>query len=311
MTASAPEALASATTHDAPDSVAAPRKPSLLRDFVALTKPRITLMVVSTALGGFWLARRAAPEARHDGLVLALMLAGTALVVAGANTLNMYLERDTDALMARTRRRPLPAGRMHPATALVFGLALSALAIPILTFGVNALTGLLGAIALLSYVLLYTPLKRRTTISLLIGAVPGAIPPLLGWTAVTGRIDWPGLALFGVLFFWQIPHFLAIAVFQRDDYARAGLKIMPVVRGERATRHHMIGYLVALVAVTLVLAPLGGPVYLGTAIALGIAFFVLGAQGLRPSAGVRWARQVFGASIVYLMLILAALMIGA
>jgi protoheme IX farnesyltransferase len=292
-------------------AVATRPPPSLFRDLVALTKPRITMMVVSTALGGFWLARRFGGEG-HDMRALVLMLVGTTLVVSGANTLNMYLERDTDALMGRTRRRPLPSGRMKPSTALAFGLALSALAIPILTFGVNAITGLLGSIALLSYVLLYTPLKRRTTASLLIGAVPGAIPPLLGWTAVSGRIEWPGLAFFGVLFFWQIPHFLAIAVFQRDDYARAGLKIMPVVRGERATRHHILGYLVALVAVTLVLAPLGGPVYLGTAVALGAAFCALGVKGLfRTTAATPWARQIFGASIVYLFLIVVVLMIGA
>jgi protoheme IX farnesyltransferase len=290
---------------------ASPASGPWLRDLLALAKPRITLTVVLTALGGFWIARRypgVGPETRGN---LWPMLLGTALVVSGANALNMYLERDTDALMHRTRRRPLPAGRLRPEVALAFGLLLSAASLPLLTFGVNALTGLLGSIALVSYVLVYTPLKRRTTAALLIGAVPGAIPPLLGWTAGTGRLDWPGLALFGVLFVWQVPHFLAIALFQKEDYARAGLKILPVEKGERATRVHMVAYLPPLIALTFVLCPLAGPVYLGLAVLTGLAFSALVIAGFRASSGARWARQVFAASILYLVILLGALMVGA
>jgi heme o synthase len=287
------------------------REPGRIADLVSLIKPRLSAMVLVTMLGGIWLADRVSQQQRPSW-VLAIAVIGTGLVVSGANTLNMYIERSSDKLMARTKNRPLPSGRMAPEVALWFGIALSAVSIPLLTFGVNAATGLLAALALTSYVLLYTPLKRRTTLSLLIGAVPGAIPPLLGWTTVTGRIGWPGVLLFGILFLWQIPHFLAIAIFRREDYRRAGLKILPVERGDRVTRHHIVGYLAALVLVTLLLVPVGvgGPLYFGAAISLGAMFFGFGAWGLRPSSGARWARGLFITSIVYLVLLLLALMVS-
>ena len=286
-------------------------RPSLAADLVSLTKPRITLMVIVTMLGGIWLAgHHATPTSSPVGLFAAV--AGTALVVGSANALNMYLERFSDRLMERTRNRPLPTGRLAAPLALWFGIALGAVAVPLLTFAVNAITGLLAALALASYVLVYTPLKRKTTLSLLVGAVPGAIPPLLGWTASTGRIQWPGLALFGILFLWQVPHFLAIATFRRDDYARAGLKVLPVERGDRVTRRHIVGYLVALVAVTfsLVATGVGGRLYVVAAAVLGAVFLACGVWGLRPSAGVRWARGLFAVSIVYLVLLFSALMIS-
>jgi heme o synthase len=293
---------------EAPASV---RKGRLLADLVSLTKPRITAMVVITMLGGMWLATRSGGPQRSV-LTLSLAMLGTVLVVSGANTLNMYIERESDRFMARTKNRPLPSGRMAPEVALWFGLAISAVAIPLLTFAVNALTGLLAAFALVSYVLVYTPLKRTTTLSLLIGAAPGAIPPLLGWTSVTGHTEWPGVLLFGILFLWQIPHFLAIATFRREDYRRAGLKILPVERGDRVTRHHIVAYLVALVAVTVLLVPfgVGGSFYLVSAIGLGAVFLGFGAWGLRPSAGARWARGLFITSIFYLVLLLGALAVN-
>jgi heme o synthase len=293
---------------EAPASV---RKGRLLADLVSLTKPRITAMVVITMLGGMWLATRSGGPQRSV-LTLSLAMLGTVLVVSGANTLNMYIERESDRFMARTKNRPLPSGRMAPEIALWFGLAISAVSIPLLTFAVNALTGLLAAFALVSYVLVYTPLKRTTTLSLLIGAAPGAIPPLLGWTSVTGHTEWPGVLLFGILFLWQIPHFLAIATFRREDYRRAGLKILPVERGDRVTRHHIVAYLVALVAVTLLLVPfgVGGSFYLVSAIGLGAVFLGFGAWGLRPSAGARWARGLFITSIFYLVLLLGALAVN-
>jgi protoheme IX farnesyltransferase len=296
--------------------IAAGPRPGLVADLITLTKPRITLMVVITMLGGIWLAghrsHTLAPWANGSLARLFAAVLGTALVVGSANALNMYLERESDRFMDRTKNRPLPTGRLAPQIALWFGLALGAVSVPLLTFAVNAVTGLLAAIALVSYVVVYTPLKRTTTMSLLIGAVPGAIPPLLGWTTVTGRIDWPGLLLFGVLFFWQIPHFLAISIFRRDDYARAGLKILPVERGERVTRQHIVAYLVVLLGVTFALVPagVGGPLYVASAIVLGAIFFGFGLWGLRPSAGVRWARGLFGISILYLMLLFGALMVS-
>lgn len=285
---------------------------AFLADLLALTKPRITLMVLATTLCGLWLARRVLAGGQLEARVALLTLLGTTLVVSGANTLNMYVERDSDALMARTRNRPLPAKRLSPDVALAFGLALSAVSLPLLTFGVNATTGVLAAVALVSYVMVYTPLKRRTTLALPIGAVPGAIPPLLGWTAVAGRIDTPGLLLFGVMFFWQLPHFLAIATFRRDDYARAGLLVLPVVRGDAVTRRRIIAYLMALLGVTLALVPagVGGPRYFGAALALGLGFLGFGVAGLRRGAGARWARGLFFASMAYLVLLLAALVVG-
>lgn len=289
---------------------AAPPGRPMWRDFLALTKPRITLNVVLTALGGFWLARR------FDGVkpshaTLLWMLLGATLVVAGANALNMYLERDTDRLMSRTRGRPLPSGRMRPNVALVSGAIMGLGALPVLTFGVNALTGLLGSVALLSYVLVYTPLKRRTTVSLLVGAVPGALPPLFGWTAAAGRIEWPGVALFAVMFFWQCAHSLAIYLFRTKEYDRAGLKILPVKRGVRATQAHMLGYLIGLVGVSIMLAPLSGPIYLATAILLGALFLAFGVWGFWTTMPVpRWGKNFFLGSLVYLILILAAIMVG-
>jgi len=184
-------------------------------------------------------------------------LVGTLLLVGSASTLNMFLERDVDAKMARTRHRPLPAGRLSAPLALWFGLVQAAVAVPMLWFGANALTGALGALALVLYVLVYTPLKRKTTLSLLIGAIPGAMPPLLGWTAATNHVTVAALAVFGVMFFWQIPHFIAIALFRTDDYVNAGLKILPAEVGEPAARKQLFGYLVAQIVVTLALVPLG------------------------------------------------------
>jgi protoheme IX farnesyltransferase len=302
---------------DAPPEPAIPSRRSVISflvDLITLTKPRLTGLVIATTGCGIGLATR-----MQEGIparppsTLALALLGTVLIVCGANAFNMYIERDTDGLMERTRNRPLPRGRLSPDTALWFGVALSSSALAILFAAVNLTTGLLAAFALVLYVLVYTPLKRKTTLALPIGAVPGAIPPLLGWTAVTGRIDAPGLALFGILFLWQIPHFLAIATFRKTDYGRAGLKILPIERGDRVTRHHILFYLAALVGVSLLLVPLGaaGPFYFATACVLGAAFLAAGAYGLRPSAGVRWARWLFALSIVYLVFLLAALMVPA
>src|SRR5579871_310059 len=200
----------------------------LARDLVALTKPRITALVLLTGAVGTCLAPGHAPAAKR-----LLALAGTALIVGAANALNMWWERDVDALMSRTRNRPLPAGRMSPDVALAFGLALAVVSAPML-FLVNVVTGLLGLVALASYVLVYTPLKRSTHWALLVGAVPGAMPPLLGWTATTGSIGLGGALLFVVLFLWQVPHFAAISIFRAGEYARAGLQVVSVQHGEAA-----------------------------------------------------------------------------
>jgi protoheme IX farnesyltransferase len=225
----------------------------------------------------------------------------------------MWWERDVDGRMSRTRNRPLPAGRMSPDVALAFGLALALVSTPML-FVVNVATGLLGLVALVSYVAIYTPLKRHTHLALLVGAVPGAIPPLLGWSTVTGSVGLGGLALFGVLFLWQVPHFAAIAIFRADEYARAGLQVVSVQHGERAARHTVGIFAVLLVATTFLFVPLGlaGRTYLAVATVLGAAFLALALRGLRGGAKLeveRWAKRVFAFSIPYLGLLLFALLL--
>ncbi len=290
------------TTHQAQ---AVPRGIPSLRDLVALAKPRITLFALLTAMAGLALA----PGDPSAAPWLPLLF-GTAFIVGAANTLNMYLERDIDCLMARTRTRPLPAGRMDPAIALAFGVAQTLIAVPLLTFAVHPLTGLLGVVAFLSYVCLYTPLKQRTTIATLIGSVPGAMPPLLGWSAATGSLDLAALALFGVMFLWQIPHFHAIALFRRKDYDRAGLKILPSERGEVTTRHAIVFYLGLQIQVSLLLFPLGvaGRWYLLTAALLGGGYFLYGIRGL-AAGNPRWARNLFLLSLIYLPVLFAALVL--
>lgn len=281
-------------------------------DFIALVKPRVTALVIATTLGGLWLA----PGTPSQALVVFALL-GTVLLVGAANALNMYLERETDALMARTRDRPLPARRMTPQVALWFGIFLGAIAVAVLALAVNLLTGVLGVIAFVSYVLFYTPLKQKSYAALLVGAVPGAMPPLMGWTAATGTLklpeDFPGLVLFSILFLWQIPHFLAIALFRQKEYEKAGVKILPSAKGVAATKHMMVRYLAGLVAVSFYPVSFGmtGTAYLVAALVLGAAFFAWGCYGLRKTAGVRWAWGFFVASIIYLPILLGVLALSA
>ncbi|APS00851.1 heme o synthase [Pajaroellobacter abortibovis] len=281
---------------------------SLASNLIALTKPRITLVVLATTGAGLFLAPGALPS--HQ---LLLAIVGTVLVVAAANVLNMWWERDVDALMKRTQNRPLPAGRIPPALALGFGLLLGLIAVPLL-FHVNRLTGFLGLFALISYVAIYTPLKRRTLYALQIGAIPGAIPPLLGWTSVTGTIEGGGLALFGLLFFWQLPHFMAISLFRKQDYARAGLRVYGAVCSQQETHRAILFYSLLLVGISV--APfylhLARGFYLISAILLGVAllgFEVRGFRSIRSEEAERWARSLFGFSIIYLILLLCALLL--
>ena len=275
-------------------------------DLVRLAKPRITGLVMATFAGGMWLAPSHLPRWRAI-----MTLLGTALIVGAANALNMLLERDVDGLMERTRHRPLPQGRLPPTAALVFGTALAAAAMPLLLLAGNALTGILGGLAFVAYVAIYTPLKRASAAALFVGAVPGALPPLMGWTAVTGRIDAGALTLFGILFLWQIPHFLAISLYRAEDYGRAGFEILPLTVGERATRMVIVGFSTALVATSLMLGPLhvAGAVYSATAALLGAGFVAWGLAGFRRAATRLWARSLFFASLVYLTLLFAALII--
>lgn len=277
---------------------------SLLGDLNELTKPRITRMNVLMALGGYALA-----GGSFKPVVVGAAMLGTALAVMSANTLNQYLERDIDGRMARTANRPLVRDRMAPRAALWFGITLGVLSSAILLTLVNTVTAALGLFALLSYVLIYTPLKQRTPLSLVIGAVPGAIPPLMGWTAATGVINGPGLALFAILLVWQLPHFLAISLYRRDDYERAGFKTVPVVRGDAVAKAQAVAWSIALVPISLSLLPLGVAswIYGSVALVLGLWFLAWSLRGLRSDAGVKWARGFFLFSIAYLPALVIAL----
>jgi protoheme IX farnesyltransferase len=279
----------------------------IIRDIVSLAKPRITLMVLITTAGGLALAGGV------DVVTALLTLLGTALVVGSANTLNCWLERDSDRLMTRTQRRPLPDGRLSPRTALIFGVVLGCIAIPLLGLAVNALTGALAALALVSYVAIYTPMKQKSPAALLVGAVPGALPPLIGWTAATNRLEWAGITLFGILFFWQLPHFIAIAIFREEEYTRAGIKVLPAVRGLRVAKVHALVHSVFLLAVSVVLVPLrvAGVPYLIGALLLGGAMLWIAVRGFSPGAGVKWARSLFAASLIYLPLLFVVLALDA
>jgi protoheme IX farnesyltransferase len=279
-----------------------------LSDFVSLAKPRITLMVVLTAAGGMFLAPVSLPLS-----TIIVMLTTTATVVMGANSLNCWLERDTDRLMRRTKSRPLPMGRMDPKVARAFGLILGAISVPSLTVFVNPLTGALGALALISYVAMYTPMKRRAPSALLVGSVPGALPPLMGWTAATGQLDPPGLVLFAILFFWQVPHFIAIATYRKDDYEAAGIKTIVTVRGVESAKLQAFSYAGLLVGSSLLLYAfrVTGIVYLVTASVLGLAFVGIVVSGFFRKDTSKWARQVFVASLVYLLALMAVMMLDA
>jgi len=290
------------------DPATAPGRPSVawFRSMVQLGKPRITGLVVITFLGGLWLAPG---QIAHWRTIMTLI--GTALLVAASNALNMYLERDVDALMERTRDRPLPRAVVSPEAALAFGTGLACVGIALVFLGSNLLTGLLGLLAIAGYVAVYTPLKRTSGAALFVGAVPGALPPLMGWTAVTNHLDAAGLALFAVLFLWQIPHFLAIATYRAADYARAGFKVLPLTIPVRATRVTIVLFSVGLVAATIVLEPLrlAGPRYGLCAALLGAVFIGWAAAGFRRAAENRWARSLFVYSIVYLTLLFVALVV--
>ncbi|MGC6418234.1 MAG: heme o synthase [Bradymonadia bacterium] len=276
---------------------------SRARDFAALVKPSITLLSVFTMLAGLWLA-----PGSIDWMGMTLAVIGTALVVAAANALNCYIERDSDKFMARTSKRPLPAGRMVPKTALIFGLALAVTSVPVLVVGVNAVTGLLAAIALVSYVWVYTPMKQLSPWALWVGAVPGAMPPLLGWTAVRGQVEWPGLVLFGIMFIWQLPHFIAISMYRDSEYQRAGIRTVTAVHGWSSSIRQIFFWTAVLVPFSLLLVPLNitGTIYMASAGVLGFIFVVKAMQGFRAKDASLWARSLFLYSLVYLTLLFAA-----
>ena len=292
------EPVASCLPIDGQREARAPSGASKLAAYVELTKPRITTLVSLTAAAGFCLGTTGG----IDYIKLAHLSLGIALLSSGIGTLNQFLERDTDRLMRRTETRPLPSGRLLPRHALVFGLGLSAAATIYLAIFINQLSAILGAVTFASYLFVYTPLKTRTTLSTVLGAFPGAMPPFIGWVAARDEIGLGAWVLFAILFLWQFPHFLAIAWMYRDDYRRAGIKMLPVVEPEgRVTSQQIVLYTIMLVPVSLLPALMGmaGTTYLIGAIALGLGFlyFSLRAAAQRTT----WqARRLLLASVLYL-----------
>ena len=274
-------------------------------DLVALTKPRVVVMVLATTLVGYDVGLTGSA----DYVRMIHLLIGILLAAGGTLALNQYWERDIDARMNRTRARPLPAGRLQPLEALLFGVALTLLGMAYLAALVGALVALVTAATAILYLFAYTPLKQRTALCTLVGAVPGALPPVTGWAAARGDITLGAWVLFGVVFLWQLPHTLSIARLYRDDYARAGVRVLPVIDPDGAsTERQIVLACVALLAVSLLPTVIGwsGPIYLAGALVLGLAFTGVGiVQALAPSA--RAARRVLLASLLYLPLLLGLL----
>ena len=269
-----------------------------LADFFALTRPRVVLMVMITTLVGFYLASVGTP----DYVRLTQTLVGLGFAAGGTLALNQYLERDVDARMQRTRLRPLPDGRLQPSEALIFGVAITGAGLLHLALFVNSLSAFVTAISVGSYLFLYTPLKRKTSLCSIVGAVPGALPPVIGWAAARGELGVEAWVLFAILFLWQIPHSLAIARLYRDDYARAGIRLLPVIEPDGgSTGRQIVSNCLALLAVGSLptLIGLAGSVYFVGAFILGVGFLGCGI-GLAISRSETAARRLLLASLVYL-----------
>lgn len=279
-----------------PDSDPRPT-PSVLRDVFELSKPRLSSLVLVTGGGGLWLAERPVSWS-----LAVCTLAALTMVVGAANALNNYYERESDKLMTRTRNRPLPAGRLDPRVAIALSAIVTPISVALLTFGANALSGVLAALAFFFYVAVYTPMKQRSHHAILMGAIPGAMPPLIGWTAASGAVEPGGLLLFAVLFVWQIPHSIAIQLYRKEEYAAAGIRVVPLVLGDQTARRHAIGWALALLLVSLGLVPsgVGGPLTLGGAVALGLWFFARTLRKAAPGEEPAWGRRVFLDSLIYL-----------
>jgi protoheme IX farnesyltransferase len=279
-----------------------------LSDYVALTKPRLNLLVVLTSAAGYYLGSVSSINLWQ----MTQAVIGTALVAGGAAVLNQVYERDTDALMRRTLGRPLPDHRVTAGDATIFGLALAVAGIALLAFGANLLAALLALVTLFVYLVVYTPMKRRSSAATLVGAVPGALPPLIGWAAAHGAVTAGGLILFAIVFLWQIPHFMAIAWMYRDDYRSAGFPMLPVIEPDgRRTGRQALLFAVALLPVSLAPTVIGlsGWIYFSCALVLSCALLTLSIRfaATRSEMSARW---LFFGSITYLPLIWAAMILN-
>lgn len=276
-----------------------------LLDYVTLTKPELTLLSVATALASSYLAT----VGQIDYIRMLFLFAGTAFIGGGAGALNQLLEREYDGMMKRTENRPLPSGRLFPAEVLVFGVALSLGGVICLALFVNTLTAVLGAITSVSYLFLYTPLKRLTSLSTVVGGIPGALPPVMGWTAVRNELSIEAWILFAILFFWQMPHFLSLAWMYKRDYARAGFPMLTVLDESGVmTGRQIVLYCAVLIPATILPAVVGmtGLFSVATSLVLGVLFLGASIMLLRFRSNL-WARRVFFASLLYLPLLFAAM----
>ena len=285
------------------------RSNSTLRGYIALTKPRIISLLVFTALGGMFLGARGVP----DPLLVILVLGGGALAAGGANALNHYLDRDIDRLMGRTAGRPIVSGSIPPQRAMWFGIALNVVAFIILGAFVNILSALLTLSATLFYVFVYTKaLKRSTPQNIVIGGAAGAIPPMVGWVAVTGALELPALYMFAIVFFWTPPHFWALSLMIKDDYRRAGIPMLPVVAGVKNTKLYILLYTILLLALTLMFftTMAVGWVYFGGSLALGIGFIYYACR-LMARDGIEGAKAAYLYSLAYLALLFLVIMVDS
>ena len=291
---------------DQPIAVEGSGLTGLINDYIALTKPPIISLLLITAIGGMFLAAEGIPSLQ----TLALVCVGGALGAGGANAINHFLDQDIDAIMSRTIKRPVASNRIAPISALAFGVALNIGAFFVLTYWVNLLSAALTLAATLFYVLVYTGwLKRNTPQNIVIGGAAGAIPPMVGWAAVTGSLDLPALYLFTIVFFWTPPHFWALALMIQDDYEAAGIPMLPVVAGEERTIQNIFIYSLALVGLTLLfgVSDAVGFIYLGSAAALG-AFFIYLAWKLKQDYSIRNAKHLYLYSLLYLALLFAVML---
>lgn len=294
-------------TISAEQAIASPWLSGLRRvgDYLELTKPRLVIMVLMTTLVGFYLA---SPALLSWSLLLHTLL-GVALASAGTLALNQYLERDLDARMVRTQLRPLPEGRVQPKDALSFGVTMTGCGLLYLSLLVNPLSGFVTAVSVASYLFLYTPLKLKTPLCIFVGAIPGALPPVTGWVAASGELPLGAWILFAILFFWQIPHSLAIAVLYRDDYARAEFQLLPVVEpdgmntGRQILTNSLALFAVGLLPTTLHLT---GIIYFVSALVLGIGLLICGLM-LARSHSSKAARRLLVATLIYLPALLAVM----
>ncbi|AUM66847.1 protoheme IX farnesyltransferase [Brevibacillus sp. 7WMA2] len=286
-------------------------EPATLSDYVQLMKPGIIFSNLLTAFAGIWLASAGFKNFQFDLTIYTLI--GTSVIIGSGAVLNNYLDRDLDKRMKRTQSRALATGRIQPRNALIFGLGLLLLGLIVLFFLANPLAAVCGLVGHIFYVLIYTPMKRVSTLNTVVGSVSGAMPPLIGWAAVTGTLDLGAWTLFLIIFLWQSPHFLSLAMMKVEDYRAGGIPMLPVVRGFEETKRQMFFWGAALLPASLILFLYGnvGMLYFIVASIMGIIYVVLLFQGFSAKDDMAWAKKLFGYSLIYLTVMCAAMVISA